>query len=229
MAEGGDYEGGMHDVRDDTDDRITKVLGKYMPERSARALISQARRATGIEHSDLEARDLSALFVALERQAATLLDRWTRALLHGELEFELASSTSGVVATAPIASDFVDVRSEWDVSVARARSREIMTALGAKSYEVVKVMTLVSELARNIVLYTTGGRIAFEPLQSPRSLLVRATDDGPGIVNLDEVLAGRYRSKTGLGKGLLGVKRLSSRFTIHTDSAGTRIEAEVRL
>jgi serine/threonine-protein kinase RsbT len=224
-----DDEGGMSDVRDDTDDRITKVLGKYMPERSARALISQARGATGIEHSDLEARDLSTLFLALEQQAATVLDRWTRALLHGELEFELASSTSGIVKTAPMVADAVDVRSEWDVSVARSRSREIMTALGAKSYEVVKVMTLVSELARNIVLYTRGGRIAFEPCQDPRCLVVRATDDGPGIPNLSDVLAGRYRSKTGLGKGLIGVKRLSSRFTIHTDSSGTRIEAEVRL
>jgi serine/threonine-protein kinase RsbT len=224
-----DDEGGMADVRNDTDDRITKVLGKYMPERSARALISQARRTTGIEHSDLEARDLSALFLALEREAATLLGRWTRALLHGELEFELASSTSGIVQAAPVASDSVDVRSEWDVSVARARSRELMTALGAKSYEVVKVMTLVSELARNIVLYTRGGRIAFEPSQNPRCLVIRAIDEGPGIPNLPEVLAGRYRSKTGLGKGLLGVKRLSSRFTIHTEPSGTRIEAEVRL
>jgi serine/threonine-protein kinase RsbT len=219
----------MTDVGDDTDDRISKVLGKYMPERSARALISQARRTTGIEHSDLEARDLSALFFALEKQAATVLDRWTRALLHGELEFELASCVSGVIAAAPIAPDAVDVQSEWDVSVARARSRELMTALGAKSYEVVKVMTLVSELARNIVLYARGGKISFEPCQSPRSLVVRATDDGPGIPNLPDVLAGRYRSKTGLGKGLLAVKRLSSRFTIHTDSSGTRIEAEVRL
>jgi serine/threonine-protein kinase RsbT len=219
----------MSDVHHDTDDRITNVLGKYMPERSARALISQARRATGINHSDLEARDLSALFVALERQAATLLDRWKLALLHGELEFELASSVSGIVAAAPISPEAVEVRVEWDVSVARARSRELMTALGANSYQVVRVMTLVSELARNIVLYTPGGKIAFELCRDPRSLVVRATDDGPGIPNLSDVLAGRYRSRTGLGKGLLGVRRLSTRFTIHTDSSGTRIEAEVRL
>jgi serine/threonine-protein kinase RsbT len=58
---------------------------------------------------------------------------------------------------------------------------------------------------------------------------VRATDQGPGIPNLNEVLSGRYRSKTGLGKGLIGVKRLATRFTIHTDASGTHIEAEVRL
>jgi serine/threonine-protein kinase RsbT len=220
----------MADVRDDTDDRITKVLGKYMPERSARALINQARRTTGITHSELEARDLSTLFVALERQAATLLDRTKRAVLRGELEFELASSvSSGVVPVAPTDHEPVQIRTEWDVSVARKRSRELMTALGADSHQVVGVMSLVSELARNIVLYTAGGRIAFEVCRDPRSLVVRASDEGPGIPNLTEVLAGRHRSRTGLGKGLLTVRRLSTRFTIHSGSSGTRIEAEVRL
>jgi serine/threonine-protein kinase RsbT len=219
----------MASVRDDTDDRITMVLAKYMSERSARALVGRVRRATGTDHGDQEARDMSSFFVALEKHAATFLDRRAQALLHGELEFELATSISGVLAAAPIADQSIDIRSEWDVSVARARAREIMTALEAKSYEVVKVMTLVSELARNIVLYTRGGRLVLTPTQSPRSLVVVATDQGPGIPNLDEVLSGRYRSKTGLGKGLLGVKRLATRFMIQTDARGTQVEAEVRL
>jgi serine/threonine-protein kinase RsbT len=219
----------MAGVYDDTDDRITKVLGKYMPERSARALIGRARQSTGTDGRDLQSTDMSAFFVAIEKHAAKLLDRRAQSLLHGELEFELATSISGILATAPSAEHSVDIRCEWDVSVARARAREFMTALGAKSYEVVKVMTLVSELARNIVLYTSGGRVVFVPTQNPRSLVVRATDQGPGIPNLTDVLSGRYRSKTGLGKGLIGVKRLATRFAIQTDATGTQIEAEVRL
>jgi serine/threonine-protein kinase RsbT len=218
----------MTGVRDDTDDRIIKVLGKYMPERSARAIITQARRSTGTDGRMLQSTDMSAVFVALEQHAARLLDRRARTLLHGELEFDLATSISGILAAAPIADQAVDVRSEWDVSLARARAREIMTALGAKSYDVVKVMTLVSELARNIVLYTPGGIVGFTLNESPRGLVVRATDEGSGIPNIDEVLSGRYRSKTGLGKGLLGVKRLATRFTVQTDATGTQVEAEVR-
>jgi serine/threonine-protein kinase RsbT len=219
----------MASVRHDTDDQITRVLGKYMPEPSARTLIARVRRSTGTGHRDLEAADMSTFLVALEKQAATILDRRAQTALHGELEFELATSISGILAAAPIAVQSVDVRSEWDVSVARARAREMMTALGAKSYEVVKVMTLVSELARNIVLYAPPGRLVFTLVQNPRSLLVVATDHGPGIRNLEEVLSGRYRSKTGLGKGLLGVKRLATRFAIQTGASGTHIEVEVRL
>lgn len=218
----------MAGVHDDTDDRITKVLGKYVPERVARRIIDQAKRSTGTDPGAWRTTDMSAFFVALEKQAATLLDRTAQSRLRGELEFELSAAISGILAVAPVADHSVEIRTEWDVSVSRARARELMTALGARSYDVVRVMTLVSELARNIVLYTSGGRMVFTPTQVPRSLVVQASDEGPGIANLNEVLSGRYRSKTGLGKGLLGVRRLATRFTIHTDSDGTRIEAEVR-
>jgi serine/threonine-protein kinase RsbT len=79
------------------------------------------------------------------------------------------------------------------------------------------------------VLYTSGGRIVFTPIELPRSLVVEASDQGPGIANLNDVLSGTYRSKTGLGKGIIGVRRLATRFTFHTAPSGTRIEAEVRL
>jgi len=42
-------------------------------------------------------------------------------------------------------------------------------------------------------------------------------------------MSGKYRSTTGLGRGLLGVKRLADRFTIKTGKGGTSIEAEVLL
>jgi serine/threonine-protein kinase RsbT len=56
-----------------------------------------------------------------------------------------------------------------------------------------------------------------------------ASDDGPGIANLDEIMAGRYRSRTGLGLGLLGSKRLSDSFDIQTSARGTCVTVEVRL
>lgn len=219
----------MADIAEDTEDRITNILGKYMPEMAARTLLDQVRRSTGADHRDLQSRDMSAFFLALEQHASLRLDRRGRALLHGELEFELATAISGVVPIAPSADHSMSIRSEWDVSVARARARELMTALEANSYDVVKAMTLVSELARNIVLYTPGGEIVLTAVHDPKSLIVRARDQGPGIPNLNDVLSGRYRSKTGLGKGLIGVRRLATRFTIHTDTGGTQIEAEVRL
>jgi anti-sigma regulatory factor (Ser/Thr protein kinase) len=35
-----------------------------------------------------------------------------------------------------------------------------------------------------------------------------AADRGPGIADIEAVLGGRYRSRTGMGIGLLGVRRL---------------------
>ena len=51
-------------------------------------------------------------------------------------------------------------------------------------------------------------------------ILVRATDTGTGIPNLDEDMSGKYRSTTGLGRWLLGVKRLADRFDIKTGKSG---------
>ena len=42
-------------------------------------------------------------------------------------------------------------------------------------------------------------------------------------------MSGRYRSKTGLGRGLLGTKRLSDHFDVATGATGTLIVAEVLL
>jgi len=51
------------------------------------------------------------------------------------------------------------------------------------------------------------------------------TDSGPGISNLNDVLEGRYVSRTGLGNGILGTRRLMDSFHIETSAAGTRVES----
>jgi serine/threonine-protein kinase RsbT len=60
-------------------------------------------------------------------------------------------------------------------------------------------------------------------------LVIIASDAGPGIPNLDEIMSGRYRSRTGLGAGLLGTKRLVDNFELQTGPSGTHIEVEVAL
>jgi serine/threonine-protein kinase RsbT len=56
---------------------------------------------------------------------------------------------------------------------------------------------------------------------------IRARDYGTGIKNLDHVLSGAYQSRTGLGKGILGVKRLAQNFQIKTGPTGTDVRVEV--
>jgi anti-sigma regulatory factor (Ser/Thr protein kinase) len=43
------------------------------------------------------------------------------------------------------------------------------------------------------------------------------SDRGPGIARLAEVLAGRYRSATGMGVGIIGTRRLMDAFTVNRD------------
>jgi serine/threonine-protein kinase RsbT len=174
---------------------------------------------------------VAAFFAEVEKSASAFLDRKSQSLLHGELQFELGRLVADLGShedSSPGSVPSIDVRNEWDLSVVRAHAREAVTKLGGKSWDVVKGMTLVSELARNVVLYTKGGRVDFVASTNPRGLTVRVVDQGPGIANLEQVLSGKYRSKTGLGKGLLGAKQLCHRFDIESDATGTRIEAEMR-
>jgi len=235
MDSGGNQEGGRRapardtTAGDDTRDRILKVLIKYVSELSAQAAIQRADQLIRTTGATLGSANAAAYFSAVERCVIPFVDRKAQAQLHGELEFELGFALRGPLAAARLVRESLRVRSEWEATAARARAGDLVVALGGKSYDAVRTMTLVSELARNIVLYTSGGCIELRPCDSPPSLVVRADDDGPGIANLDEILSGRYRSKTGLGKGLLGAKRLANRFEIETSPRGTRIEAEVRL
>jgi serine/threonine-protein kinase RsbT len=124
----------------------------------------------------------------------------------------------------------ININSENDISVVRNEARRICEEVGAGSYTIQKVTTIVSELARNIVSYANRGTLEIVPITGQgRRIILRAADSGPGIPNLELIMSGRYRSKTGLGRGLLGTKRLSDHFDVATSTSGTLIVAEVLL
>lgn len=79
-----------------------------------------------------------------------------------------------------------------------------------------QIATVTSELVRNVRQYADHGELELRPLTAPLGIEVRVTDHGPGIANLNEILAGRYRSQTGLGLGLLGCRRLMDGFVVRT-------------
>lgn len=219
---------GTHHPDTNAHDRIYRVLTKYLSEGAARTVMSRAEHAKG-KAGSITRPQMPDFFEVVEAKAKELLaDRSKHPRLHGELQFELNALTSQIGAPV-LASETIMITKEWDIGPARNRAREMAGALGGTMFQSVQIMTLVSELARNIVLYTPGGRIELTPFRDPNRLLVIATDEGSGIPNLKEILAGTYRSRTGLGKGLLGTQRLSNRFDIQTGKSGTRIEAEVRL
>jgi len=113
-----------------------------------------------------------------------------------------------------------EIRYEQDVVSARHRTRQIAARLGFDPQQQTRLATAVSEIARNAFQYGRGGRIEFflESQTAPQILLVRISDQGPGISNLDRILEGKYSSRTGMGLGILGARRLMDRFEIRSGS-----------
>ena len=119
----------------------------------------------------------------------------------------------------------VTIKVEGDIVRARTAGREMCRDLGLSDINQVKVATAISELARNIYHYAKTGTVTLRRLGAPRpGIEVVATDQGPGIADVTLVLSGTYKSKTGMGKGLLGAKRLVDFFEIETGPGrGTRV------
>jgi signal transduction histidine kinase/CheY-like chemotaxis protein len=117
------------------------------------------------------------------------------------------------------------LRHERHVVHARQRARDIAALLGFDHQEQIRLATAVSELARNAFRYANGGTVEFLVADgNPQVFVVLVTDSGPGIENLQQILDGQYVSKTGLGKGIVGTKRLLENFEITSSPGGTRVE-----
>jgi signal transduction histidine kinase/CheY-like chemotaxis protein len=118
------------------------------------------------------------------------------------------------------------IRSERDVVLARQRARQIAAVVGFDAQDQTRLATAVSEIARNAFAYASGGRVDFrlEGTTPPQILVVRVSDDGPGIANLQTILDGQYRSRTGMGVGILGSRRLVDHCEITSSPRGTTVQ-----
>lgn len=120
----------------------------------------------------------------------------------------------------------VPIREEYDIVIARGECKTLCAKAGFTSLEQVKIATVVSELARNIVQYAGTGEVRIATVALPRpGIEIEASDRGKGIPNIDAILGGEYESKTGMGVGILGARRLMDEFKLDTGPTGTRIRA----
>ncbi len=113
------------------------------------------------------------------------------------------------------------IRYEHDVVAVRQKARQVAAAVGFDGQDQTRIATAISELARNAFMYARGGAIEFfvEGQRAPQLLVIRVSDRGPGIADVDAILSGRYRSSTGMGLGMAGARRLVDRFEV-TSSIG---------
>lgn len=119
----------------------------------------------------------------------------------------------------------VTVAGEEGIVASRQQARDAAKSLGFGLVDQSRIATAVSELARNVVRYATGGRgeVVISELRATDTgigLEIAVRDDGPGIADVSQALRDGYTSGQGLGMGLPGAKRLMDDMTI--DSAPGR-------
>ncbi|MDP8964469.1 MAG: ATP-binding protein [Cyanobacteriota bacterium] len=111
----------------------------------------------------------------------------------------------------------IELRFEQDVVMTRQRARQIAELLSFDAQDRTRIATAVSEIARNAFQYAKGGRVEFRVEgESPQSFVICIRDRGAGIANLNAILDGQYTSKTGMGLGIIGSKRLMEHFEIES-------------
>jgi len=122
----------------------------------------------------------------------------------------------------------VTIQKEWDIVAARQLGRDVSKDVGFGTVDQARIATAISELARNIYLYAGNGKVCFEVIDNMerKGMCMIATDTGPGIKNLSQVMEDGFSTMGGLGAGLPGVKRLMDEFDIQSEvGQGTRISA----
>ena len=113
-----------------------------------------------------------------------------------------------------------------NVVTTRRRGLEMAQKVGFSLPDATKIAVVISELARNITMYTEGGTITLIPQTGDKKgIKVIAQDTGPGIEDVDRVLTGGYTTSKGLGMGISGSKKIMDDFEIQTVlGAGTTIK-----
>lgn len=122
----------------------------------------------------------------------------------------------------------LQVRGEQDVVRVRQRARQIAAGLNFDLQNQTKFITATSEIVRNAFRYAGGGVVTFSLQHGDvPGVEVLVMDQGGGIADLSAVLAGSYRSKTGMGMGIVGARRLMDRFEITSSpDMGTRVRMQ---
>jgi serine/threonine-protein kinase RsbT len=121
------------------------------------------------------------------------------------------------------------IESVADIVTARQRGRDMASRLGFSDTEATLIATIISELARNVVLYAMAGEIRLESVTEDgrRGMVIMSADHGPGISDVQRVLVGGYSTSGGLGLGLSGVRRMVDDFHIDTKvGQGTTVVAK---
>ena len=122
----------------------------------------------------------------------------------------------------------IPVRSDLDIIAARQAGREMSRALGFGIVDQTRIVTTISELARNVFNYAGGGTLTLNVVEAShrQGIEIICEDSGPGIPDVERALKGGYSTSNGLGRGIAGSKALMDEFELKSEvGKGTRVVA----
>jgi two-component system sensor kinase FixL len=125
----------------------------------------------------------------------------------------------------------LSINSIGDVAHARQRARQIASLLGFDTQKQIHIATAVSEMARNACMYARNGNVDYFIRFNGESFFLKiiVRDEGPGIKELESILAGNSSAAKGKAFGIIGTKNLVDNFKILTDlEKGTQVMMEMR-
>ena len=110
------------------------------------------------------------------------------------------------------------VRSDVDLMAVREATRAAAAETGFSLVNQTKLVTAVSELARNAVVHGGGGEVRIDGVQQGtlRGVRLVVSDQGPGIADIEQALTDGHTTGHGLGLGLGGARRLVDDFSIQS-------------
>ncbi len=120
----------------------------------------------------------------------------------------------------------IPVVSFEEVILARQKVRSLMESLGFPLLAQTRIVTAVSELARNMVIHAKNGNLKAEKIERGGRLGVQCIfqDQGPGIADIETAMQEGFSTTNSLGIGLSGSKKLCNEFSITSSPGkGTKI------
>jgi serine/threonine-protein kinase RsbT len=115
-----------------------------------------------------------------------------------------------------LAEHKMKLETEDDIIAVRRRVREIAELRKFDTFAIAAITTATSELARNAIVHAGKGVACIEELSDGTTTGIRVAfeDSGPGIPNIERVLAGGYSTARSMGLGLSGSRRLVDEFVL---------------
>jgi anti-sigma regulatory factor (Ser/Thr protein kinase) len=126
--------------------------------------------------------------------------------------------------------NMVPISDNSSIGEARRISSRMAERARMQGYELGRVPLIVTELATNLLLHTSGGELIVRmlPVEMGPGIEIISLDRGPGIADIKLCMKDGYSTSGTRGCGLGAVQRLSTEFDIYsTQPAGTVVVSRV--